>query len=331
MPTPGPARHPLTGDPHGTDNSTSRRQPAAHGRPPATRPAQPARRPAAGDVLAVQAHLTDRDRTIIDWVDRHGVLTTTQLTAAWFTSPTTAAHRLAKLRALGLLDRFHRPAPGAWFTPWHWVIGPLGAQITAATAGTSAPTPQTLRARHAALANSTKLTHLLGVNQFFIDLHVHTRHHPDTTLVRWWSEAETAERFHGLIHPDGHALWRHGDTLIGVFVEHDTGSEPLHRVVGKLAAYDQLAANGGPRYPILFWLPNHARETHLRHELTQHRAGREQAVATAVATPGGPGPAGGVWALTDRPGRWALHQLPSTHGDPHSPYTPALTEPDPRH
>jgi hypothetical protein len=137
MPAPRQTRHPLPGDPHDTNHNNSQRQPTAHRRAPAPRPVRPgpraraARGPAGGDVLAAQAHLTDRDRTIIDWVDRHGVLTTTQLTAAWFTSPTTAAHRLAKLRELGLLDRFHRPAPGAWFTPWHWVIGPLGAAITA--------------------------------------------------------------------------------------------------------------------------------------------------------------------------------------------------------
>ena len=39
----------------------------------------PASRPG---VLPAQAHLTDRDRQIADWLDRHGVLTTAQITAA---------------------------------------------------------------------------------------------------------------------------------------------------------------------------------------------------------------------------------------------------------
>ncbi|MDQ1250267.1 MAG: hypothetical protein QG597_4646 [Actinomycetota bacterium] len=304
MPAQHRSRHPLTGDPPTGDPHTY-----------------------GGDVLAVQAHLTDRDRLIIDWVNRHGVLTTAQLTAAFFTNPTTAAHRLAKLRDLRLLDRFHRPAPGAWLSPWHWVIGPLGATITAAADGTTPPTPRALRARHAGLANSVKLPHLLGVNQFFIDLHVYARTHPHTALVQWWSEAETITRFHGLIHPDGHALWRHHDTLVGVFVEHDRGTEPLSRLVRKLSAYNQLTTNGGPTYPILFWLPNPTRETNLHRELAQHVSDRQTTVATAVASPDGPGHSETVSDLHDNPGRWALHQLPCDHGNPNSVYSPAVNDP----
>jgi hypothetical protein len=328
MPVQRRGRHPLTGDSPTDDNTINQRRPIVPGSS-ITRPVCPACRSAGGDVLAVQAHLTDRDRTIIDWVDRHGVLVTAQLTAAFFTSPTTAAHRLAKLRTLGLLDRFHRPAPGAWFSPWHWVIGPLGATINAAATGTKPPTPQALRTRHAALTGSVKLPHLLGVNQFFIDLHVHARSHPHAALVRWWSETETTTRFHGLIHPDGHALWRHHDTLVGTFVEHDRGTESLPRLIRKLSAYEQLAANGGPTYPIVFWLSSSTRETNLHRELARHPLDPKLTVATAVATPGGPGPADAVWALHDTPGRWALHQLPSDHGDPNSVYAPAVTEPEP--
>ena len=87
----------------------------------------------APGVLSAQAHLTDRDRQIADWLDRHGVLTTAQITAVFFASPITAAHRLAKLRTVGLVDRFHRPIASGGFGPWHWVIGPLGAEITAAS------------------------------------------------------------------------------------------------------------------------------------------------------------------------------------------------------
>jgi Replication-relaxation len=332
MPARRQTRHPLTGDPPRSldDNPRlppGRLRPGTPTRSPIARPAATPRSSAA-DVLGVQSHLTDRDRTIIDWVDRHGVLTTTQLTAAFFTNPTTAAHRLARLRALGLLDRFHRPAPGAWFTPWHWVTGPLGALITAAARDTTPPTPRALRARHAALADSAKLPHLLGVNQFFVDLHVHARHHRQTQLVRWWSEPETATRYHGRIHPDGHALWRHRDHTIGIFLEHDRGTEALHRLVAKVAAYDQLASAGGPAYPILFWLPSPARETNLHRHLAQRLPGGYVPIATAVATPDSPGPAGPVWWLLGRPGRWAIHHLPHHDGDPHSPYNPALTEPD---
>jgi hypothetical protein len=69
------------------------------------------------DVLSVQSRLTSRDRTIIDWLDRHGVLTTAQLAAAFFSSPTTASHRLAKLRAMGLVDRSTTHSPPAGSDP----------------------------------------------------------------------------------------------------------------------------------------------------------------------------------------------------------------------
>jgi hypothetical protein len=157
-------------------------------------------------VLPVQSRLTSRDRTIIEWLDRHGVLTTAQITAALFGSPITASHRLAKLRAMGVIDRFHRPFPTGGFGPWHWVIGPLGARIAAAGRDAKPPTPATVRARHDRLTDSAKLPHLLGTNQFFIDLHAHALRHPGTRLVRWWSERETAARYNGRVHPDGHAL-----------------------------------------------------------------------------------------------------------------------------
>ncbi len=158
--------------------------------------ASPGSARSAAGVLPAQAHLTDRDRRIADWLDRHGVLTTAQITAVFFRSPITAAHRLAKLRTVGLVDRFHRPIASGGFGPWHWVIGPLGAEITAASRDEAPPTAAALRRRHARLADSSHLAHRLGTNQFFIDLHTHARHSAGTAALRlWWSERDTAKRF----------------------------------------------------------------------------------------------------------------------------------------
>lgn len=277
-------------------------------------------------VLASQAHLTNRDRAIVDWLDRHGVLTTDQITAAFFTSTTTARHRLAKLRAIGLVDRFHRPQPSGGFGPWHWVIGPLGAQLAAAARDAAAPTPRALRARHAKLAASPTLLHLLGTNQFFVDLHAYARDHRQTHLVRWWSEHDTAARYHGRIHPDGHALWRHGTTIMGLFLEFDRSTEHLARLVRKLSAYEELAADGGPAYPVLFWLHSAARERNLHAALAARREGLRVPVATGVRD--GVNPAARVWALPGQRGRHTLAQLPSHHGDPHGMYNPNLRDPE---
>ena len=322
-------RHPLPGDPPAyVADSGLPDLPAAVSSSPASPRSVPAPSgPSGPGLLAAQSHLTSRDLTIADWLDRHGVLTTAQLTAAFFTSPITAAHRLAKLRAIGLVDRFHRPMPTGGFGPWHWVIGPLGAQITAAARDTTEPTPRALRTRHAKLVDSAKLPHLLGTNQFFIDLHAHARHHEDTALVRWWSEHDTTLRYRTRIHPDGHALWRQDNIVMGLFLEYDRSTEDLERLVRKLTAYDQLAADGGPAYPVLFWLHSAQREDNLHAALAQRRRVGPVPVATAVRG-NGHGPAGPVWTLAGGRGRRTLGELPYDHGDPDSMYNPNLHDPD---
>ncbi len=292
--------------------------------PPVAQSSASARSTVGSGVLPAQAHLTDRDRLIADWLDRHGVLTTAQITTAFFGSPVTAAHRLAKLRALGLVDRFHRPLPGGGFGPWHWVIGPLGAEITAAALDEAPPTAPALRRRHARLADSSHLAHLLGTNQFFIDLHAHARRSEGgAQLLLWWSERDCAKRFQGPIRADGHALWHEAGTTMGLFLEYDTaGAENLARLVEKLGAYDELASGDGPAYPVLFWLHAVDRETHL-HQMLADRGPGLVPVATGVHTPAAD-PAGRVWRLAGdpRPGRRCLVELPSRHGGPDIVYNP---------
>jgi hypothetical protein len=321
MTNPRPPRHPLTGDtppsPTGSRRSVLRSSALASSSSSGPSPTN------SIDLLRSLSHLTARDLLIADWLDQHGVLTTAQISQAHFTNITTASHRLAKLRAIGLLDRFHRPLPGGGFGPWHWVIGALGAQLIAAARETTPPTPRQLALRHARLAASSHLPHRLGTNQFFIDLYAHARRTPGARLVRWWSERDTARRYHQRVHPDGHALWHANGATIGIFLEFDTGAEDLTRLVRKLDAYDQLAADGGPAYPVLFWLHSAARERHLHDVLGGRRNGRAPA-ATAVR--GAHGPAQPVWTLDGRR-RVALTALPFDHGDPDSMYNPNLHDP----
>jgi hypothetical protein len=343
MTEPEPSRHPLPGDPPAllTDSASSRPSDSAGPRhprqsvPSSSAPSLSSMSMSSTpstlssshslDLLRSLAHLTSRDLTITDWLDQHGVLTTSQITTAFFTNITTASHRLAKLRALGVIDRFHHPHPGGGFGPWHWVLGPLGAALAAAARDTTPPTPRQLAQRHARLANSSQLRHRLGANQFFIDLHAHARQHPATRLVRWWSERDTGRRYSQRIQPDGHALWRDGDTITGLFLEYDNGTEDLGRLVRKLAGYDQLAADGGPTYPVLFWLHSTAREHHLHTALAERRPPGPVPAASAVR--GEHHPAGAVWTLDGR-SRQRLVALPYDHGDPDSMYNPNLHDPD---
>jgi hypothetical protein len=83
------------------------------------------------------------------------------------------------------------------------------------------------------------------------------------------------------VRPDAFARWREGDRVRDIFLEYDTGTEPLDRVAAKLAGYDDLAEATRIWTPTLFWLPSAAREANLRAALhTNH-----EAVAVATGHP----------------------------------------------
>lgn len=113
------------------------------------------------------------------------------------------------------------------------------------------------------------------------------------------------------ITADGHGLWSVGDATVGFFLEADTGTKPLSRVVAKLDRYAQLIRRGGPRYPVLFWLGSHQREEHL-HQLLPARHG-DVPVATATHTRE---PADAAWLAASGTARLRLTELPSDHGQP---------------
>jgi hypothetical protein len=207
------------------------------------------------------------------------------------------------------------------------VPGLLSARYTALAAGQPAPTPRAVRQVQDRILANPQLDHLLGVNQFFTDLAHHARTHPGSRLRRWWSADRIAATFAGRIHPDGHGLWqtrqprplafeegpeRDGAAVddgsggvddvawstVGFWLEHDTGSMPLARVVAKLGAYHRLQQGGGPTYPVLLWLPSVAREANLHRLLVDEPAARAVTVATAVHRTG-THPAGVVWWVAD--------------------------------
>lgn len=249
---------------------------------------------AASDPLVVLARLTDRDRTLCRLLAEHRVLTTSQIGELAFTSRTTAQHRLVCLHRLGVLARFRRYAP-AGSQPWHYVLGLAGAQLVAAEAGATAPSPAALRARTLALAASSHLDHLVGVNGFFTSLAGHARRTGGSAaLEAWWSERRTTGEYGEFVRPDGYGVWREDGARVAFFLEHDTGSEPLPRVVAKLAGYTDLVdadADLTPSHPtvLVFWLPGARREAGLR------RALGEPSIPVATASPVLGGPAEAVW------------------------------------
>lgn len=114
----------------------------------------------------------------------------------------------------------------------------------------------------------------------------------------------------GLVRPDGYGEWTEHTSdsdpapdgadgrAVGVarfFLEHDTGTETIGTLLGKIGKYGALATARPTAPPVLIHLPTAARETHLHRAIT-HRYGH-------------PGPAARIATST--------HELTETHG-PHA-------------
>src|SRR5690349_10980451 len=262
----------------------------------------------ASNPLALHHRMTPRDRDLLALLDEHQVLTTDQVHRLYYRAVRTCQIRLRALFALGLLDRFRFARLYGGSEPWHWVLGLHGARFMAGATGRPAPTVRAHREQVIRLTARARLPHLLATNEFFVRLACTARIDQRVRLDRWWSERTATARFMR-IRPDGHGLWTAHGRMVGWFLETDMGTEPLTRIIGKLEAYERLAASGGPTYPVLFWLPGADRESHLQQAL--RRVMPDIPVATATHDTD---PAGAVWLPVDAWQRVALHELPSDHG-----------------
>lgn len=245
-------------------------------------------------IKTLARRLTDRDRRLMRLVWRHKVLTTDQLAALGWNSYNTAKQRLATLYRLRALDRL-RPWQPHGGSPWHYVLDQPGAEILAAEQG------QTLRElgyrRDRALANvtSARLEHTIGVNGFFTDLYAHARDEGHDAHLRWWTEEECAQEWGDIVRPDGAGQWTVGDASVSFFLEYDNSTERLRRLSAKLDAYHELAVAADVHGVVLFYLPSHKREAHVRRALG---AATPVPVATAVH---GAAPSQRVWTRVDDP------------------------------
>jgi hypothetical protein len=269
----------------------------------------------------IAARLTGRDRWLLWMLAEHRVLTTSQVVQLAFGSRRQATGRLRILHQLGVVDRF-RPYTAVGSAPLHYVLAPLGARVVAADLGTAVEAilhrPETL----ARLAVSLQLAHDVGANGVFTALAAHRRA-PGASgeLTVWWSEARCRATWDGVVRPDGYGRWRPTHATgrhrgeVDFFLEYDTGTENLDRVVAKLTGYARLAAASGLVTPILFWLP------HARRELALHRAAGawlNANPATAALVPIATSHAGFARASTSAvpPGPAGAVWLPSLGADP---------------
>jgi len=256
--------------------------------------------------MAVMGRLTERDRQLCRLLDDHRVLTTAQVADVGFTGERRARMRLSELYALDVLDRFR---PQAWGkpSPYHWVLGPLGAAVVAAEHGTDLADLSWRRSLAHDLAASQRLAHLVGLNDFFTSLLRSARTRPRCALEEWWSERRCAREWGEVVRPDGYGVWSDNRTSLAFLVEYDNGTERLDRLASKLDGYAKLAAAAGHPNWVLFTFAGPRREAEARRVLAHPTV----PVATTARVPGAT-PDGTVWLpVTSTGPRLRLAQLAS--------------------
>jgi hypothetical protein len=183
------------------------------------------------------------------------------------------------------------------------------------------------------LALWPKLDHQLGVNDFFCTLAAHRnparlreagRDGEVSGLTQWWSERRCTEffwKYQGAgretrLRPDGYGCWEEAGRVVRFFLEHDTGTESLAKVTGKLDDYCDFPTDAFG--VLLFSVHSPRREIALRAALHRALAGHDPGfvIATAARDPhstyGHPdGPAGPIWGLwTPRSGESVSRRYP---------------------
>ncbi|HCT77017.1 MAG TPA: hypothetical protein DGT23_10590 [Micromonosporaceae bacterium] len=250
-----------------------------------------------------------RDRRLLDLLGKHHVFTTDQVTALEFDNVHTARNRLVLLRKRGILARFRDGVrPGS--EQWRWTLDLIGAAYLAARDGLPTPRLSTIRDKINALASSPRLSHLLEVNDLFVDLHAHARQHPSAALKTWRSEEECRKITGTLAYPDGFGVWAEDGKQLSFWLEMDLGSEPNHRLLAKLPGYAALRRETGRTdVAVLIRLHTKGREDSLHRQLITHPAVSEGLfVATSVI---GSDPPAAVWRPAETTSRHRLAELGS--------------------
>ena len=260
-------------------------------------------------------HLTERDRLLLAVLAEHKVLTTSQVTeVAGFGSLRRTQDRLRRLRALGVIFAFRESYLDGGTSEARNALGYLGKRLIAAQRAVEPPRPAAYQQTLERLAAWPKLNHQLGTNDFFCRLAGHAyRSGGAAELTQWWPEARCDKFFWAsspekALTPDGYGCWEEGGRTVRFFLEHDTGTEPLRRVVGKISRYSGFPTD---RFGVLLFSVHSAeRERSLRGALTKDLGGYEPGFVVATAVRGEDGPAGPVWALwTPRGGDGVAHRL----------------------
>jgi hypothetical protein len=219
----------------------------------------------------------------------HKVLTTNQIAAMEFLSVRRAQDRLRHLRELGVVFAFRESYLRGGTSQTRYALGYLGARLIAAQRAERPPAPKAYTESLERLALWPKLDHQLGVNEFFCALAAHRnparlreagRADEVSGLTQWWSEKRCTEffwKYQGAgretrLRPDGYGCWEEAGRAVRFFLEHDTGTESLAKVTGKIDDYSDFPTDAFG--VLLFSVHSSRREMALRaasrHALAGH-------------------------------------------------------------
>ncbi|WP_078856378.1 replication-relaxation family protein [Streptomyces sp. NBRC 109706] len=224
--------------------------------------------------------MTPRDMWLLEMLHEHRVLTSHHITALWNTSHRVTNRRLRQLHQLHVLDSF-RPLTPQGSAPEHYTLGPTGATLLAAHWATETKHLAWRKDTCTRTAFSPTLEHDLATTTHLVTLAATHHHEPHDELTLWISARSTTRLWGDHARPDAYAHWHHHDHVLPFFLEHDTGTEPLHRVEAKLAGYATLATTTNTTTPLLIHTSTPTRERHLRQRLAPIAAQENLPIATA--------------------------------------------------
>lgn len=241
--------------------------------------------------------LTSRDAELLRLLAEHRMLTSKQIARILFPRERTARERIATMRSFGLIETF-RPPCVLGTSPLHCTLTAKALRLVVGDDDAAASRHRVTRAGTlgaVAMALRADLAHLRGTNEVFSQLAARARQNAGCDLEVWRSEWSCVRLFGGQVRPDGFGRWRDGEAWCDFFLEYDTGTETQERLLAKLVGYADLAFAADVTCPVLFWLPNSAREENLHHHLDVQRT--EVPVATTYGDPTKTDPAGPIWRL----------------------------------
>ncbi|MFD5825865.1 replication-relaxation family protein [Lentzea sp. NPDC060358] len=262
----------------------------------------------------------------------HKVLTTNQIAEIEFLSVRRAQDRLRQLRELGVVFASRESYQRGGTSQTRYALGYLGARLIAAQRAERPPAPKAYTESLERLALWPKLTHQLGVNDFFCALASHrnparlreeSRENEVSGLTQWWPELRCTRffvKYHSggrdtALRPDGYGCWEEHGRVVRFFLEHDTGTESLTAVIRKIDDYRDFPTDAFG--VLLFSVHSARREIALREALRRALGDPGFVIATAARDHGHQdGPAGPIWGLwkpqggDSVPRRYRLAELP---------------------